>query len=214
MSWLSRFRESTSRVAVAPLALGIAFLLTMVNLNAQSNHTATLMAGGTWHLHKRIPLGSEALVLQSAHRPIQILATAEAEQFEGWRLESRSGDPVLLDVSGKPVKELPRAISFRVTVSARDRLLDSNPLPVQSDKNLNEFLLDMHFTLQIFRGIEMREIHPTTTRMMGIPAEESSDERIYRASFDVGSVKPDDRIVLLITDGSGHRISKFHLEFL
>ena len=173
-----------------------------------------LTAGGTWHLHEHIPLGSEALVLEPARRAIQVLATAEAPQFEGWKLESRHNSPVLLDVAGKPVTELPRVINFRVTLSARDKVLESNPLPVETTKDLNHFLLDVHFRLQVFRGMEMREIKPVTTKMIGIPADELSDERIYRTSFDVGSVRPDDRIVLLITDGAGNRISKFHLEFL
>lgn len=189
-------------------------LLAASILSGQSDHTVMLMAGGTWHLHKRIPMGSEALVLQPAHRAVQILATAEAPQFEGWKLESRHNNAVLLDVSGKPVAELPHVINFRVTMSARDKVLDSNPLPVETTKDLNHFLLDVHFRLQIFRGMQMREIKPVTTKMIGIPADELADERIYRTSFDVGSVRPDDRIVLLITDGAGNRISKFHLEFL
>lgn len=189
-------------------------LLVTSILAGQSNHTVMLMAGGTWHLHKRIPLGSEALIVEPAHLPVQILATAEAPQFEGWQLESRDNNAVLLDVSGKPVTELPRVITFRVTASARDKVIDSNPLPVQTTKDLNHFLLDVHFHLQVFRGMVMREIKPVTTKMIGIPADELADERIYRASFDVGSVRPDDRIVLLITDGAGNRISKFHLEFL
>lgn len=174
----------------------------------------TLRAGGTWNLHNRIPLGSEALVLEPSHRAIQVLATAEAPQFEGWKLEGRRSNPMLLDVSDKPVKELPRTIDFRVTLSARDKILDSNPLPIESDKNVNDFLLDIHFQLQVFRGMDMREVRPVTITIIGIPADEPSDERIYRVRFDVGNARPDDRIVLLITDGSGKRISKFHLEFL
>ena len=183
-------------------------------LIAQSDHTMTLRAGGTWNLHNRIPLGSEALVLEPSHRAIQVLATAEAPQFEGWKLEGRRSNPMLLDVSDKPVKELPRTIDFRVTLSARDKILDSNPLPIESDKNVNDFLLDVHFQLQVFRGMDMREVSPVTTTIIGMPADEPSDERIYRVHFDVGNARPDDRIVLLITDGSGKRISKFHLEFL
>lgn len=195
-------------------ATTLGFLSVASLLMAQSDHTIMLMTGGTWHLHKRIPLGSEALVLEPAHRTVQVLATAEAPQFEGWKLEGQHNRPVLVDVAGKPVTELPRVINFRVTVSARDKVLDSNPLPVQTTKDLNHFLLDVHFRLQVFRGMEMREIAPVTTKMIGIPTDELSDERIYRTSFNVGSVRPDDRIVLLIMDGAGNRISKFHLEFL
>jgi hypothetical protein len=207
-------RKSDRRAGVALFAATLSLLLVSSYLVAQSDHTIMLMAGGTWHLHKRIPLGSEALVLEPAHRAVQVLATAEAPQFEGWKLESRRENAVLLDVSGKPVTELPRIINFRVTVSARDRVIEANPLPVETTKDLNHFLLDVHFYLQVFRGMEMREIKPVTTRMIGIPADELSDERIYRTSFNVGSVRPDDRIVLLVTDGAGNRISKFHLEFL
>ena len=196
------------------ISASTAFLLAASMVIAQSDHTVMLMAGGTWHLHNRIPLGSEALVLQPSHRAIQVLATAEAPQFEGWKLEGRGGNPALIDVSGKPVRELPRTITFRVTLSARDKIFDPNPLPVKSEKSLNDFLLDIHFQLQVFRGMEMREIRPVAARIIGIPADEPSEERIYRVSFDVGITKPDERIVLLITDGSGNRISKFHLEFL
>ena len=208
---MSHSQQFISRPGLPLLAV---MLLVASILTGQSDHIVMLMAGGTWHLHKRIPLGSEALLVEPAHRAVQILATAEAPQFEGWKLESRQNNAILLDVTGKPVTELPRIINFRVTVSARDKVLDSNPLPVESTKDLNQFLLDVHFRLQVFRGMEMREIAPVTTKMIGIPADELSDERIYRTSFNVGSVRPDDRIVLLITDGDGNRISKFHLEFL
>jgi len=211
---MALLRQGRESIVIAQLKIMAAILLACTILSAQSDHTIMLMAGGTWHLHKRIPLGSEALLLEPSHRPIQVLATAEAQQFEGWKLESRHGNAVLLDVSGKPVQELPHEINFRVTVSARDKILDSNPLPVETAKNLNDFLLDVHFRMQIFRGMQMRELKPVVTKIIGIPADEPSDERVYRASFDAGNVRPDDRIVLLITDGAGNRISKFHLEFL
>jgi len=211
---MSTSRKSVRRAGAVLFAATVSVLLLASLLAAQSDHTIMLMAGGTWHLHRRIPLGSEALVLEPARRAIQVLATAEAPQFEGWKLESRHENAVLLDVSGKPVTELPRVINFRVTVSARDRVIDSNPLPVKTAKDLNQFLLDVHFRLQVFRGMQMRELGPIATKIIGIPADELADERIYRASCNVGSVRPDDRIVLLVTDGSGNRISKFHLEFL
>jgi hypothetical protein len=75
-------------------------------------------------------------------------------------------------------------------------------------------LLDLHFTVQIFRGMEMHEVQPTRSWMIGIPADEPSNERIYRTSFNFEDLRPDDRIALLVTDGRGRRLSKFHLEFL
>jgi hypothetical protein len=62
--------------------------------------------------------------------------------------------------------------------------------------------------------MQMRDVMPLKAEMIGIPADEPSEERIYRATFNVGDIRPDDRIVLLVTDGAGARLSKFHLEFL
>jgi hypothetical protein len=188
--------------------------LALLTLSAQSNRTAMLTTQGTWHLHSRIPLGSDAILLQPSHRLIAILATAEAPEFEGWNLKEQDQRPVLLDVSGKPVNTLPKTISFRVTVSTRDKFATSEPMPFECTKSLNDFLLDMHFQMQIFRGMEMRQVKTLKAEMIGIPADEPSDERIYRATFNLGDVRPDDRIVLVVTDGSGARLSKFHLEFL
>jgi len=186
----------------------------LVPIAAESNHAAMLLAGGTWHLHSRIPLGSDSLLLQPGHHVVEMLASAESPEFEGWRLQSEKRNAMLLDGSGTPVHTLPSSISFRVTVGTRDKLADANPMPWECSKNLNDFLLDVHFEIQVFRGMEKREVGPAKVTMIGVPAEEPSDERIYDVSFNLGEVRPDDRIVLLLLDGSGRRLSKFHLEFL
>ena len=52
------------------------------------------------------------------------------------------------------------------------------------------------------------------TWIIGVPESEASDERVYRSTFALEDVRPEDRIVLLVTDGNGARLTKFHLEFL
>ncbi|HWC17835.1 MAG TPA: hypothetical protein VG498_12525 [Terriglobales bacterium] len=210
-------RTSARWLETACLVLSSIILMVATSIPyslAQSNHAALLMASGTWRLHSRIPLGSERLVLEPGHKPVEMLASAEAPEFEGWTLEGSHNKPVLLDAARKPVEDLPHSIVFRVTVSSRCELVDPDPLPVDWSKNVSDFLLDVHFRLQIFRGMQMREIDPQKTWMIGIPADEPADERIYRSLFDLGDVRPDDRIVLLVTDGAGNRLGKFHLEFL
>lgn len=202
-SWRRKFGFALLTVAAAILPLA-----------AQSDRSEMLLGGGAWHLHSRVPLGGDSLLLQPGHRVVQMLATAEAPEFEGWSLIARQNKPALINASGKAVQSLPGSIVFRVTVGTRDRLGDPNPMPFTCTKSLNDFLLDMHFRVQVFRGMAMREIRPTRTWMIGIPADETSDERIYRTSFNLGDIRPDDRIVLLVTDGAGARLSKFHLEFL
>jgi hypothetical protein len=183
-------------------------------LVGQSNHAATMLASGAWRLHSRVPLGFEALVLQPSRIPVYVVASAEVPEFEGWTLTERREKLVLLDSSSRPVQTLPKSMTFRFTVGTRDKVVDSNPMSVECTKTLNDFLLDMHFHLQVFRGIEMRALEPVKTSMIGVPADEASDERIYRSTFNLEDVRPEDRIVLLITDSSGKRITKFHLEFL
>lgn len=196
------------------LIASLVFLIAIAPSSAQSNRSLVLASDGAWHLRSHIPLGADALVLEPSHRLVQVMATAEAPGFAGWTLRTQGQHPVLLDGSGQRVQSLPRSITFRVTVSARNNFSSSDSMPFTSTKSLDEFLLDMHFSVQIFRGIEMRPVNATRQWMIGIPADESADERIYRASFDLGDARPDDRIVLLVTDGSGARITKFHLEFL
>jgi hypothetical protein len=199
------------------LSVGILLsLLSMgiVPLGAKSNHAATLLAGGAWHLHSRVPLGLEALLLRPSRLAVQMLASAEVPEFEGWTLTERDNKVVLLDATGHLVQTLPKSITFRVTVGTRDKFFDSDPVPLDCTKALNDFLLDLHFRVQVFRGMQMRQLEPVKTWMIGVPAGEASDERVYRSTFNFEGVRPDDRIVLLVTDGDGNRLTKFHLEFL
>jgi len=208
--------HSENRCLAVPLQLCLMLLIcaATVPMAAQSNHTAMLVDSGTWHLHSRIPLGSDALQLRPSHQTVHLLASAEAPEFEGWSLTQREKRIVLLDRSGKPVSTLPKSITFRITVGTRDKFADVEPLPLETSKGLNDFLLDLHFSVQVFHGMEMHELKPLKTWMIGVPADEESDERIYRSTFALEDLRPEDRIVLLITDGTGTRLSKFHLEFL
>jgi len=208
------YRRFNPGLPLSILVLLLGFATVMIPVAAQSNHANTLLEGGAWHLHSRVPLGFESLLLRPSQIPVELLASAEVPEFEGWTLASRERRVVLLDADGRPVQTLPKSITFRITVGTRNRLFDSDPMPFDSTKTLNEFLLDMHFHLQVFRGMQMRQLEPVRTWMIGVPLEETSDERIYRSTFSLDGVRPDDRLVLLVTDGKGTRLTKFHLEFL
>ena len=208
------YRRFNPGLPLSILVLLLGFATVMVPLAAQSNHATTLLEGGAWHLHSRVPLGFESLLLRPSRIPVELLASAEVPEFEGWTLASKERRVVLLDADGRPVQTLPKSITFRITVGKRNRFIGSDPVPFDSTKTLNEFLLDMHFHLQVFRGMQMRQLEPVRTWMIGIPLEETSDERIYRSTFNLDGVRPDDRLVLLVTDGNGTRLTKFHLEFL
>jgi len=196
------------------LALSVAVFTLILPCRGQSNRAVELASDGTWHFHSHIPLGADSLLLQPANKTVEMLASAEAPAFAGWTLQVRNRQPVLLDSAGHDVQALPRSITFRVTVSAQNKLANPDPMRLDCAKSLDDFLLDLHFRVQVFRGMQMRTVTPTRQWLIGVPADESSDERIYRVSFNLGNVRPDDRVVLLVTDGAGTRITKFHLEFL
>ncbi|HET9741522.1 MAG TPA: hypothetical protein VFQ00_02125 [Terriglobales bacterium] len=183
-------------------------------LQAQSNHAGSLSVAGIWRLHSRIPLGADALLLEPSHQTVEMLASAEAPQFEGWRLDAAHGKPALLNTSGKPVRALPERIAFRVTAGTLDRLSDLDPLPLRCSESLNDFLLGLRFEVEVFRGMQMRVVRPENVKIIGVPADETSQERIYRVQFDLGTLLPEDRIALIVSDRHGVRLTKFHLEFL
>jgi hypothetical protein len=204
----------SGNLRVGWLISGLVLAAFSVPCHPQSDRMILLESAGTWHLRSRIPLGEYELALEPAHRTVEILATAEAPAFAGWTLKSRASRAVLLDEAGNLVRKLPNSITFRVTASTRDRLLDTDPIRFDCKQSVSDFLAGLRFSLQIFRGMEMRNVQPTRQWMIGVPADEPADERIYRVSFDLGDARPDDRIVLMVMDASGTRVTKFHLEFL
>ena len=104
--------------------------------------------------------------------------------------------------------------TFRVTAGTKDRLTDTPGYPISTQTKLNEFLLNLRFRVKVFRGIDARILQPQEVKMIGIPADEPYNERIYRVAFDLGDVNIEDRVVLEIFEGNNdQRISKFHLEF-
>ena len=207
----SRFKPSSQLKLRAILLLSTTLVYPLL---AQSNHARAVLDGGIWHLHARVPLGFDSLLLYPSRLAVQILASAEVPEFEGWTLKERESKVVLLDASDQTVRKLPKSITFSVTAGTRDKLTESNSMPLDCTKSLNDFLLDLHFHLQIFRGMEMRQLEPVKTWIIGVPESEASDERVYRSTFALEDVRPEDRIVLLVTDGNGARLTKFHLEFL
>jgi hypothetical protein len=216
MSNTNNIDRATSRTWRRRFAAIAALLIVSAVLAPAQTPTRTSLTPRTsvWQLHARIPLGTDSLLLQPSKRVVSILASAESPQFEGWRLVPRSQRAALLDASGKPVQALPSIIAFRVTAGTRDKIIDEHPMPTPVAQDLNTFLLGLQFEVQVFRGMDMHLVKPTNTQMIGIPADETAEERIYHVKFDLGDVKPEDRIVLVILDSKGQRLSKFHLEFL
>jgi len=172
--------------------------------------------------HSVVTLGVEAIVLQPAKTRIALLATAECQGLEGvrrvfWQPEDGGEGGVGGKVFGKDGKQLmyfPRHISFRVTATAREKLIELEPFDVNSSIDLNQYLLGLSFKLRAYHGINVRELNATKIQLLGPPAEVPYNARSYRVAYDLDRVSVEDRLVLELWSPDGQRLAKFHLELL
>jgi hypothetical protein len=156
---------------------------------------------------RRLPLGSDNVVLQPAEAPLVIFATAECDVCDPSMVRPASEEPP----AGLP-ERWPQDISFRVTAS-----LDETPVPgviplaTLTDLDPTDFLLGLKFQVRTFHGLEVRTLEPRQVRMIGMPADVPYRARIYSVSFRLDNVPVEDRLVLDILDGAGQRVTKFFL---
>lgn len=167
--------------------------------------------------HARLPLGIDAFFVRPARRNLYLFATAISPHFEGWRIAESNGRKAVLAPDGSRVQYWPATLQFRVTATFMpDDLqdVDRDFLDLNSDTNLNAYLLALRFRMKVFHGIEVTTVEPDAVDMLGMPADVPYDERIWRASFTLPqSVSIEDRIVLEVLDPQGDRLCKFHLEY-
>ena len=187
-------------------------LLCILTVNAGANSSQSRPS--EWAFNSTIPLGTDLLVLQPSKLHVALMASAESEQFKSWKLIEENENRKVLGPDGQPVKKMPSRIVFRVTAGTKDKLTDTPGYALPTQASLNDFLLKLRFRVKIFRGIDARTVEPQEVKLIGLPADEPYNERIFRAAFDLGDVNIDDRLVLEVIDSdTEQRISKFHLEF-
>lgn len=162
--------------------------------------------------HSVVPLGADGFQFRDAHRTMYLLATAYNPQFEGLRRIVERGRRRVLDAGGAPVAWYPESVAFRVTASTRLKLLDVDQWPTTAGQDMNRYLLGLRFQVRIFHGLIQRVLRPDAVQMIGMPADVSYDERVYRATFRLGKVPVTDRVVLEVLSPRGERLSRFHLD--
>lgn len=195
-------------------SLTITILLLCLAITVQSGVSPAQSRPSEWAFNSTIPLGTDLLVLQPSKEHVALMASAESEQFKSWKLIEENEKKKILGADGEPIKKMPSHVVFRITAGTKDKLTDTQAYPVPTEANLNDFLLRLRFRVKIFRGLDARIVEPQEVKLIGMPADETYNERIFRASFDLGDVNIEDRIVLEVIDGNtDQRVSKFHLEF-
>src|SRR5512146_788346 len=160
-----------------------------------------------------LPLGAEQINLKPSGQHLLVLACIEDQKFDRLQVSRVRKSPFVIDAAGNVWKNYPDEVTFRVTATA----MDTGGMQVDSENvyesgNLNSFLLGLRFRLRSFRGLHVTELHPTSVKLIGVPAEVPYQERVFRVSFETGDFPVDDRLVMEVLSPKGQLLSRFHLE--
>jgi len=168
-----------------------------------------------FNLNGRIPLGIESFRLQPAGREFYLMASVENPSFEGlYRSVGRDGHVSLFSATDKPVTFYPTKVQFRLTASAREKLVEDRPFDTHAKLSISDLLGQLHFRVKVFHALEYRSIKPSLVEDMGVPTDVPCDERIYRIGFDLGKVPIEDRVVMEVYSPTGERLCKFHMDLM
>jgi hypothetical protein len=175
---------------------------------AQTNSTPVSVNG-------RVPLGIESFRLEPANQEFYLMASAENPAFFGLRRFSQNQRrDRLIERNGSELKFYPQRVQFRLTASAREKLMDDHPFDTESKLSLEELLVQLRFRVKIFHGLEYHYVEPEFVEDIGMPRRLPYDERIYRIGFNLEKVPITDRVVMEVLTPSGSRLCKFHLDLL
>jgi hypothetical protein len=176
---------------------------------------ATAQTRGTpISVNGRVPLGIESFRLEPSRHDFYLMASAENPMFVGLRRVTVKDREQLVNSSGKEMTMYPERVQFRLTASAREKLVDDRPFDTKSDLPLDQLLDKLRFRVKVFHGLAYRYIQPAFVEDVGMPRRLPYDERIYRIGFELGKLPIEDRVVMEVLAPNGDRLCKFHLDLL
>jgi hypothetical protein len=160
-------------------------------------------------LHANTPVGYSVIQLTPSGALVSLLALIECPEIEGAQHVSEGLNATIVSAEGVPMEHFPRDFSFRITASLRKTVLDPPERTVVTPEEPRQFLLRLGFRLKIYDGLNMREVQPKTVTLIGVPADVSYDERVFRLTFDVGELPLSDRLVLEALSPQGETLTHF-----
>jgi len=164
--------------------------------------------------HASIPAGYDILRVQPTGAVISFLGLIECPDLEGAQQVAEGMNARIVNADGKRLTHFPSSFSFRITASLRKTILAEPTDTFTSQEEPEQLLLKLRFRLKAFHALEVREIQPESVRIIGVPSDVASDERIYRVNFNVENLPVTDRCVLEVLSPSGERLTKFHFDLL
>ncbi len=194
--------------------MNVRYFLTVLLLSASLSGFAQVNVTPV-SVNGRIPLGIETFRLEPANHDFYLMASAENPSFVGLRRVMQKGEALkLISRDGKAITAYPERVQFRLTASAREKMIDDRPFGTRAEFPLDELLMKLKFRLKIFHGLEYRYIDPAFVDDVGMPRTITYNERIYRIGFNLGHIPIEDRVVMEVFSPTGERLCKFHLDLL
>jgi hypothetical protein len=169
----------------------------------------------TLRFRSPFPLGAESFsVVRPWKGTLTLMASVENPQLEGWTRLRQGRHYVVRAADGEAVRFYPENLEFRITASLRTRLFDPSPFPLTTNSASNDYLLGLRFRVVVFRGLHKTVLQPEAVEMIGVPADLTYDERIFRVSVKLPHIPMEDRLVLEVLSPQGERITKFHVDLI
>ena len=160
------------------------------------------------------PAGYKVIQLQPSGAVVSLLALIECPQIKGAHRVSRGLNSRVVLADGTRLRRFPRRFSFRITASLRKMILEAPSLSLKYGRNPQDLLVGLKFKLRDYSALVATSFHPKSVRMIGMPADISYDERVYRVSFDIGDRPVTDRFLLEVYSPDGERLGRFCFELL
>ncbi|MGE5325337.1 MAG: hypothetical protein ACM3SW_20885 [Actinomycetota bacterium] len=160
------------------------------------------------------PAGYKLIQLQPSGAVVSLFALIECPQIQGAHRVSRGLNARVVLADGTRLRRFPRRFSFRITASLRKMILEEPTSSLNYGRNPQNLLLGLKFKLRDYDALVATSFRPESVRMIGMPADVSYDERVFRVSFDVGDRPVTDRFLLEVYSPDGERLGRFCFELL
>lgn len=165
-------------------------------------------------LHSAMPAGYDVVVLKPSGVNLSLMGLIECPELEGAQHVASGLKSKILAADGARLEKFPQHFSFRITASLRKIVLDGPASAVRFSGNPQDLLLKLKFRIKAYHGLEMREITPESIEMIGIPADISSDERVYRVGVNIGDMPVIDRFVIEVLSPEDEVLTHFPFALL
>lgn len=192
---------------------GVSWLTLVVVLASVMAPAGTNLKSGPG-LHSAMPAGYEVVTLKPSGVNLSLMGLIECPELEGAQQVLQGSRSKLVSADGERIEKFPRHFSFRITASLRKIVLDGPVSSVNIADTPQDLLLKLRFRVKAYNGLDVREIVPQSIELIGMPADVSYDERVYRVDVNIDDAPITTRFVIEILSPQGELLTHFPFSVL